>query len=183
MFGIGASELVVIVIVALIVVGPKKLPDALRAVGKALGQFRRATSDLRREVGYDEVVSEVTKPLRDGMASVQEEMRRVEGDVRDGFSPKRLFDDDDAYSANKKPAALPAKGETVDPYPPPSSSGYLTFDTEYPAGGADDYAALPENANVYPEASSATASEGAKPVSEEKPAGAPSAKGEGTGTA
>jgi Tat protein translocase TatB subunit len=43
MFGIGMPELMVIAVVALIVVGPKKLPDIAKALGKGLAEFRKAT--------------------------------------------------------------------------------------------------------------------------------------------
>lgn len=46
MFNIGIPELIVIFIVALLVVGPKKLPDLAKSLGKAIGEFRRATEDV-----------------------------------------------------------------------------------------------------------------------------------------
>jgi Tat protein translocase TatB subunit len=49
MFGIGMPELVVIFVVALIVLGPKRLPDVARALGKALAEFRRVTDEVNRE--------------------------------------------------------------------------------------------------------------------------------------
>ena len=47
MFGIGAQELIVILVVALVVFGPKRLPELARSLGKGLAEFRRASSDLR----------------------------------------------------------------------------------------------------------------------------------------
>lgn len=47
MFNIGMPELILICIVALIVVGPKRLPDMARQIGKAVAQLKRATMDLQ----------------------------------------------------------------------------------------------------------------------------------------
>jgi Tat protein translocase TatB subunit len=49
MFGIGMTELVVILAIGLLVLGPKRLPDLARSLGKGLAEFRRASTDLRRE--------------------------------------------------------------------------------------------------------------------------------------
>ena len=50
MFGIGSTELIVILIVALIIIGPAKLPEMARSLGKALGEFRRVSTDVKRTI-------------------------------------------------------------------------------------------------------------------------------------
>lgn len=50
MFGIGTPELLVILVVALIVLGPERLPEIARALGKAMAELRRATSGLTDEL-------------------------------------------------------------------------------------------------------------------------------------
>jgi TatA/E family protein of Tat protein translocase len=49
MFGIGMTELIVILAIALVVLGPKKLPEIARSLGRGLAEFRRASSEMRRE--------------------------------------------------------------------------------------------------------------------------------------
>lgn len=58
MFGIGTPEILVILVVALIVVGPEKLPKFARTIGKTLGDFRRVSTDFQRtlntEIAFEE---------------------------------------------------------------------------------------------------------------------------------
>lgn len=49
MFGIGMPELLLILALALIVLGPKKLPELAKTLGKGLAEFRRATDELKDE--------------------------------------------------------------------------------------------------------------------------------------
>ncbi len=49
MFGIGTTELLVILVIALVVLGPKRLPEMARSLGRGLAEFRRASTDIRRE--------------------------------------------------------------------------------------------------------------------------------------
>ena len=69
MFGIGAGEFIVILIVGLIVFGPGKLPEVGRAIGKGLREFRKAQAALSQtlnEVDINEKKSPpVEKPLED----------------------------------------------------------------------------------------------------------------------
>ncbi|MBU6281204.1 Sec-independent protein translocase protein TatB [bacterium] len=50
MFGIGMPEMVVILVVALIVLGPRRLPEVARALGKGLAEFRKVTGDVNKEL-------------------------------------------------------------------------------------------------------------------------------------
>ena len=66
MFGIGMPELLLILGLALIVLGPKKLPELARALGKGMAEFRRATDELKDEFRQmereiDDSSSEVAK--------------------------------------------------------------------------------------------------------------------------
>src|SRR5512134_3265572 len=60
MFGIGMTELIVILGVALIVFGPTRLPELARSLGRAMHEFRRASTDLRQT--FREAVEEPPKP-------------------------------------------------------------------------------------------------------------------------
>ncbi len=50
MFGIGPTELVVILVVGLLILGPKRLPELARTLGKGFAEFRRASNELRSQI-------------------------------------------------------------------------------------------------------------------------------------
>jgi sec-independent protein translocase protein TatA len=50
MFNVGPTELMVILVLALIVFGPKKLPEMGKSIGKGLREFRKAQTEIRREI-------------------------------------------------------------------------------------------------------------------------------------
>jgi TatA/E family protein of Tat protein translocase len=60
MFGIGMTELLVILVVALLVFGPTKLPELARSLGRAMHEFRRASNDLR--ASFNEAIEPAPAP-------------------------------------------------------------------------------------------------------------------------
>ncbi|MEY2423965.1 MAG: sec-independent protein translocase protein TatB [Acidimicrobiaceae bacterium] len=60
MFNVGAGELLVILLIALIVLGPDKLPEAARKIGNVMGELRRMSSGFQDEMRS--VMDEVTRP-------------------------------------------------------------------------------------------------------------------------
>ena len=59
MFGpLGAMEILFILVLALLIFGPRRLPEVGRTIGKALGEFRRATTDLKRTVNTELALEE-----------------------------------------------------------------------------------------------------------------------------
>jgi Tat protein translocase TatB subunit len=70
MFGLGMGELLVILALALLFLGPKRLPDLASTLGKAIRSFRRATSDLQEQLEVDDSVKQ---PLRELKAALRDE--------------------------------------------------------------------------------------------------------------
>lgn len=63
MFGIGPMELVVIVVVALLIFGPQRLPEFARTLGKGLAEFRRASNELRQTLALDDLQNDLRKTI------------------------------------------------------------------------------------------------------------------------
>lgn len=61
MFGIGSTELLVILVVALIVLGPRNLPKIANTLGRAMGQFQRASRDFQRTINTEIAFEEEQK--------------------------------------------------------------------------------------------------------------------------
>lgn len=92
MFGIGVPELLIILVVALIVLGPRRLPEVAKSLGKAFAEFRRATSDLSDE-------------LNEARMALEEEVRMAERQARTIRPPA-------AQPEPQSAAPLPEKKET-----------------------------------------------------------------------
>jgi Tat protein translocase TatB subunit len=80
MFGIGMPELLVIAVIALLVVGPKKLPDIAKALGKGLAEFRKvtenATDTIKETLKTDDLKKDMDG-IKDSLLYGKEEDREV----------------------------------------------------------------------------------------------------------
>jgi sec-independent protein translocase protein TatB len=124
-FGFSFAELVVLIVVAVVVIGPKDLPKVLRKVGQYAGKARRMAADLRHQSGIDDVLR------TEGLAeSVQEIRKLARGEIGD-------IDRSIRYDGPE------AKLETV------AVEARALRDREYPRDGADSFGALPDTALVY----------------------------------
>jgi len=66
MFGIGFGEMLVIAVILLIAVGPRQLPSLMKTVGKGLREVQKASGELRRTVGIEQLLADddLRDPLR-----------------------------------------------------------------------------------------------------------------------
>ena len=90
MFDIGFSELLVIAVVALIVLGPERLPKAARFAGLWVRRARAQWYSVKAELEHDLAADELKRSLRD----TEDAMRRAQSELRDaGDSVRRGFDE------------------------------------------------------------------------------------------
>ncbi len=124
MFGIGVSELLVIMVIALVVLGPKRLPEAARFLGRGLAEFRKATADVTGELrsaqaAIDREARNVMRsvdprqnPEKSDRAKQKEQENKIGGDQKDSRIESAKADaDKEKVEKKPAPAANRAKAE------------------------------------------------------------------------
>jgi len=79
MFGIGMPELIIIFVIALIIIGPKKLPDLARALGKGMAEFRKATNEIKSNLDMEDELKGIEEELADSVSGLLNESETEEG--------------------------------------------------------------------------------------------------------
>jgi sec-independent protein translocase protein TatB len=122
MFDIGFSELLVIGIVALIVIGPEKLPRVARTVGVLAGRLQRYVADVKADINREIELEELRK-MRDSMqqaasefqSSVQSEVTKTEAELHQTAADLNKTLEDAAKDTPAQPAAQESKPEERKP--------------------------------------------------------------------
>jgi sec-independent protein translocase protein TatB len=119
MFDIGWTELLVIAVVAIIVIGPKDLPRALRTFGRWTGkmkgmarEFQNQFNEALREAEIDSVKKQVSDLTGDPMKSIRKTLTSTESDIRKGLETPT------ATQVGKSPPAAPQPAAAVTEAPP-----------------------------------------------------------------
>ena len=94
MFGIGMPEMLLILAIALIVIGPKKLPDLAKSIGRAMGEFKKATGEIKQSM-------EANADFRE----VKDSFNEIKDDIKESIS----LDTIDSYQPQTN---LPSEGAT-----------------------------------------------------------------------
>ena len=83
MFGIGMPEMLLILAIALIVIGPKKLPDLAKSLGRALREFKKATSELKESLEIDSELKDVKKSFTEFSNDVKGSLKEENGSSKE----------------------------------------------------------------------------------------------------
>lgn len=102
MFGMGMGELLLILVVALIVLGPDKIPEAAKAIGKGMRELRRHSRDLKSTIEQDEELAGTVKEIKAALTG------------------------DEAPPSIRPPAVPPPHAVAARPTAPPAASGLGT---------------------------------------------------------
>jgi Tat protein translocase TatB subunit len=118
MFGIGMTELLVIFVIGLLVLGPKRLPELARSLGRGLAEFRRASMDIRKEFMDVAEEAQIRPPSLEETASG---MPPQAGDVAPEAAPEAQAGPEPAPEAQSQPEAADAQPDARAKPPAPGS--------------------------------------------------------------
>lgn len=113
MFGIGPLELGAVLVVALLVMGPKKLPELARTLGRGLAEFRRASNELKRSIDFDLEDHKIEPPPAPAQAGSPYEAPKA-GSALDESERANLADGDHSDGAEDEDDAGAKGVEGVD---------------------------------------------------------------------
>ena len=154
MFGLGLGEIIIIILVALVVIGPKDLPKMLRKVGRWAGKLRRMAAELRAQSGIDDALrsegladdlAEIRKLARGELDAVR---REASVDITGVGAATAAASSKSSSSSSSSYSSSSSSSRRDDPY---NGDCWVVRDREYPRDGADAYNSLPDNAIVYAE--------------------------------
>ena len=139
MFDVGFSEIVVIAVVALIVIGPERLPKVARTLGHLFGRMQRYVNDVKADISREMELDE----LRKLQASVQDAAHAIEQSVNKEISSTESQLNSIAASAadamqpvTESPAVAPAAEPVAAAAPAPESSSQLELGLDTAAQAA-----------------------------------------------
>jgi Tat protein translocase TatB subunit len=140
MFGIGMQEILVVLVIALVVIGPKKLPELAKSLGKGYGEFRRAFEEMKSTINVDVKTEEEKENLRrihEGTAStppppVPEAMPEPSATPTPVAGEKGGTTADEQEAAGTKRQSGPGEGGRPDASP---TAPYDNQDEEIEGGG------------------------------------------------
>lgn len=113
MFDVGFSEILVIAIVALIVIGPERLPKVARTLGHLFGRMQRYVNDVKADIQREMELEE----LRKLQSTVQDAARNIENTIHKELNETESLLDKSVADLDAKPESPPESAPATDPSP------------------------------------------------------------------
>jgi len=106
MFDLGSSEIIFVMIIGLIILGPEKLPQVMRVVSRAFHDFRRYTDDLKRDLKND---------VSEGIRNVEKDIREIKKEISvPRISSSDIIDTEEILTPDDKALIKQAMDDDID---------------------------------------------------------------------
>jgi len=143
MFDIGFSEMIVIAVIALIVLGPEKLPRVARTAGHLLGRMQRYVNDVKADINREIELDELRKLQKEMQDTAQSIQNTVKGELSAVESEFKQIGET-AQKALAEPVSDPVADAFADPPPvQPASAAQTAAAQPLPPGHAPGTASAP----------------------------------------
>ncbi len=138
MFGLGMPEILLILAIALIVIGPKKLPDLAKTLGRAMGEFKRSAQDFKRSIDIEttvkDSVKDITSPSSEDLKEVIKDVNKEDDQTTDTeFKRKTAENETDSEKPEADNASEPKPDTNSEPEAADSAN---TADAGFSSSGA-----------------------------------------------
>src|SRR5208283_1128426 len=148
MFGIGFEHLLVILVVVLLVVGPSKLPDVARALGRGYAEFKKTMDELKNTMDQDDTVRGLREEFRSAQRAVN---------LKKHFAQNLIMDQGKAikatvYDEPKKAFEVPPVDESSEPIAEHGDRSVPPSRGSIPGKGAEGVISSPEISEIKTEA-------------------------------
>lgn len=108
---IGAQELIIIFVIALIVFGPRKLPELGKSLGRSIGEFKRASNELRSTLEQEIRVEETRKEIMEPIETISNEAKEAVQKAQELDEDDLEADVEDATGKEPRAESASADGE------------------------------------------------------------------------
>jgi len=115
MFGLGMPEILLILALALIIIGPKKLPDLAKTLGKSLGEFKNAAQDFKNSINVEASLSDIDPPAEEIQKNIKDANKELAEDKKNKDADADFDDNSETENSTAKDSDIASDNNQTQP--------------------------------------------------------------------